>query len=106
VANAEWHFLGHNLGRRCYVPSTLDTVADAGPDGAGLYTIHTALPPTRFVIGRAFGLRLDGVNYDYLIRRRWSATREEADYGLSVALLAIGAEFAYDSARLDDALKH
>ena len=106
MANAERHFLGHNLGRRCYVPSTLDRVADAGPNGAGLYTIHTALPPTRFVIGRAFGLRLAGVNYDYLTRRKWSAMREEVDYGLSVALLAIGAEFAYDGQRLADALEN
>jgi hypothetical protein len=105
VDNAERHFLGHNLGRRCYVPSTLDRVADAGPNGEGLYTIRTALPPVARSLGWA-SRRLEVINGAYLQRRKQSALQEEDDYGLSVDLLAIGAAFVYDSQRLADALRH
>jgi hypothetical protein len=114
VGNGDRYFLGHNLGPQRFVSSTVYSVDDVGPDNESPYTIFTRLPPTVLAFGRSlglppfrqsFGLPLDGVNCAYLIRRRQSAIQEEADYGLSVAVLAIGAEFAYNSQRLADALK-
>jgi hypothetical protein len=105
VDKAGRHFLGYELGRQLFVFSDMRSVDDAGPGGAGLYTIRTALPPAALTVGWHFGTRVGGVDYAYLSRRQRSAVQEEADYGLSVALLAIGAEFAYNNQRLADALK-
>ncbi|MFN8516744.1 MAG: hypothetical protein U0841_30050 [Chloroflexia bacterium] len=46
-----------------------------------------------------------GVDYAYLARRAQSARQQEAEFGLAVELLAIGAEFVYDGARLAAALR-
>jgi hypothetical protein len=45
------------------------------------------------------------VDYGYLARRCPTAMQEEQDYGLSVELLAIGADFVYDQDRLTAALR-
>jgi len=50
-------------------------------------------------------VRAAGVDYAYLARRAQSARQQEAEFGLAVELLAIGAEFIYDSERLTVALR-
>ncbi|MFN8535882.1 MAG: hypothetical protein U0232_00195 [Thermomicrobiales bacterium] len=47
----------------------------------------------------------EGVDYAYLALRAESARQQEAEFGLAVELLAIGAAFVYDSARLAAALR-
>jgi len=98
-------FLGHELGPQIPLRSTTHSVDDAGPDGQGRYTLHTALLPARPGLRWAAGVRAKGVDYAYLARRAQSARQQEAEFGLAVELLAIGAEFVYDGARLAAALR-
>ena len=105
MRNGQRRFLGHDLGRERFVLSTLFSVDDIGPGDAGCYTICTALPPAAVAFGGSFGVRRAGIDYDHLRRRKQTAVEEEADYGLSLSLLAMGAEYAYDARRLADALK-
>lgn len=98
-------FLGHDFGPETPLRSTTHSVDDAGPGGRGRYTLHTALLPARPGLTWTAGVRAKGVDYAYLARRALSARQEEADFGLAVGLLAIGAAFVYDGDRLAAALR-
>jgi hypothetical protein len=99
------HFLGHDLGPETHLRSTTHSVDDAGPVGQGRYTIHTEFLPARAGLTWTAGARANGVDYNYLAHRLPTAIQEEQDYGLSVELLAIGADFVYDQDRLTAALR-
>lgn len=98
-------FLGHELGPEAHLRSTTHSVDDAGPDGEGRYTLHTHLLPARAGLSWTPGTLARGVNYAYLAHRLATARQEELDYGLSVELLAIAADFIYDHDRLTAALQ-
>jgi hypothetical protein len=99
------HFLGHDLGPSTHLRSTTRSVDDAGPGGQGRYTIHTTMLPARAGLTWATGALANGVDYGYLARRLATAVQEEQDYGLSVELLAIAADFVYAQDRLTAALQ-
>jgi hypothetical protein len=98
-------FLGHDFGPETPLRATTHSVDDAGPGGQGRYTLHTTLLPARPGLTWAAGVRAKGVDYAFLARRAQSARQQEAEFGLAVELLAIGAEFVYDNERLAAALR-